>query len=164
MGAFTLRNGRIVPSTSVIQREKIQNNGISVPTNAYYVMSGSTDAIAGSATGSISFTLDCYGFKLARLEVFHSGAATAFDVSFENKLYNTGSDFDPCAIVANYTNVNGSTNFSDGMDQVESLLGLTAAGGQLYMKLKPYGAGNNWFKYLIFFEEVLVYVRKEDLP
>lgn len=159
---ISLKDGRLVPIFSIATRDRMQNSGVNLPVRSVWVTSGSIDNVVGSTTGSVQINLDSFGFNFSRIEVFHSGAALIFDLSFENKSDNTGTNFDPRNVIADYKNIMGSDNFRSGIDQVESLVGLTDSSGSIYMRLKPYGSvGNNSFKYLIFFEGVVVYVKQD---
>lgn len=162
MSDIILDNGRGVPSKSVVNRQCQNFNGFFIPLESYYVRSGSLSGVAGSSTGSITINLDTFGFKLRRFEVFHSGSSPGFDVSLESRLPNTGSDFDPRKIIAEYRGIKGSVDFTNGVDEVEDLPGLTDASGSLYLNFKPLDAGDNAFKYLLFFEAVGVYINKDN--
>lgn len=60
-----------------------------------------------------------------------------------------------------YRNLQGSTDYSSGLDQVEDLVALTDSGGRLYLSVRPKGSGNNYFKYLMFFEAAMVYINED---
>lgn len=150
-------NGRQVPRFAIANRDRQQNNGVFIPNSAIYVKSGSLDNILGGSTGSVEMQFDTFGLRLRRAEVFHSGSAASFDVTIENSTPNTGSDYDPRSIVAIYDDLIGSDNFCSGLDKVDDLIALTDTGGKLYLKVRPSGTGLNSFKYLLFFEAVIIY-------
>ncbi|MDP3763690.1 MAG: hypothetical protein Q8Q92_03515 [bacterium] len=109
-------------------------------------------------------TFDAYGLRLTRIEVFHSGNSTEFDISLENSTPNTGESYDPRNVFVDYLGIAGSVDYTSGIDQVESLLGLTDPFGKLYLKVKPsagdggFLTGSNSFKYLTFFEVIAIYI------
>ena len=131
----------------------------------YFIRSGSFSDIVGSTTGSVGLRFDAISLRLKRIEVFHSGAATFFNVALENSTPNTGSFFDPRDVVVCYDNIPGSDSFNAGIDQIEDFVLLTDATegsvGNIYLKVMPFGAGNNDFKYLLFFEAAFIYVNKD---
>ncbi|MBI2449335.1 hypothetical protein HYV49_03480 [Candidatus Pacearchaeota archaeon] len=145
------------PRHGYITRDLNQNNGFFTEQKAYYVTSGSLNSVVGGTTGSVSLHFDAYGLRLTRFEVFHSGSAPIFDISLENSTPNTGSFYDARNIIVDYLGVNGSTDFVNGIDQVEDLLTTTDMSGNIYLKFKPYGSGNNWFNYLMFLEAIFIY-------
>jgi len=105
---------------------------------------------------------DTTALRLMRVEVLHSGTGSNFNLHLENSTPNTGSLFDPRSIIACYSGIPGSDDFHGGIDQIEGdMVGITdcATGleGNLYIKFMPYGSGDNFFKYLFFFEAVVVY-------
>jgi len=155
-------NGESRPSHSIVDRNRQNKNGIFIPVETVYVASGSIDNVVGSTTGSVTIQIDTYACRLKRIEVFHSGASPSFDVSLESRTPNTGSNFDPRHIVVEYNGLQGSDDFSQGIDQVEDITALTDIGGNLYVNFKPVGSGNNSFKYLMFFEAVMVYINKDN--
>jgi hypothetical protein len=146
------------PRHSVIIRDQLQLNGIVINNDAYYIQSGTLSSVVGSNTGSVTLHFDAYGLKLKRFEAFHSGAATTWDCSLETETPNTGAFFDPRNTVVNYNTIAGSDSYTAGVDQIEDIVAVTDVSGNLYIKFKPYGAGNNSFKYLLFFEAAYVYV------
>jgi hypothetical protein len=152
------------PKHDVADRDIINHNGAFIPNNGIFVRSGSVGPVDGSLTGSVELRFNASALRLRRIEIFHSGSATAFNARLESASPNTGSLFDPRKIVACYRDVPGGDNFSDGLDQVEDLYALTDsspdARGKLYLKLMPYGAGQNYFRYLMFFEAVIIYVAR----
>lgn len=154
-----------MPKHDVADRSQINHNGAFIPESGVFIKSGSLDGVTGSTTGSVQFSIGTTAFKLRRVEVFHSGAAANFNLKLENSTPNTGSFYDPRNVVVSYVSVPGSVDFSDGIDQVEDMFGLTdnSSGneGNLYFKFMPYGAGNNSFKYLLFFEATIVYINKD---
>jgi len=155
-------NGIPRPRHSVTERSKNQLNGLFIPNTAIYVSSGSINNVISSTTGSTSIQFDTYAYRIHRVEVFHSGTATTFDVSIESSAPNTGSFFDPRDVIVEYKNLDGSDNYSTGMDQVENLIALTDVSGNLHLKMKPYGLlGNNNFKYLLVLEPLIVYYKSD---
>ena len=156
MSNINLKDGKVVPRHSVINRESTQLNGYFIPLRSYLVLSGSTTAPGGSTT-VVSASVDSYAFEVKRVEVFHSGAAGSFDFSLENELTTTN----PLRVIAGYENIAGSVDFTSGLDHVESLIGLADNGGKLYLKFTPDSSGGNTFKYLIFIEPANVYVNKD---
>ncbi len=154
----------IKPKHSIVDRTKYSYSG-NVNHLGFFVRSGSTGPIVGSTTGSITLNLDALGFMLKRVEVFHSGGSNFFNFGIENKTPNTGSDYDPRRSVVRYCDIPGSTGFTAGIDQVEELVGLTdytpGSLGKLYVNFMPHNSGNNWFKYLLFFEAAFVYVNND---
>jgi len=154
----------IKPKHSTIDRSRYSYVG-SVKQSGFFVRSGSVGNVVGSTTGSITLSLDAVGFTLKRVEVFHSGGSNFFNFSIENKSPNSGSEYDPRRTVVQYCEIPGSTAFNAGIDQVEELVGLTdyATGslGSVYLHFMPHNSGNNWFKYLLFFEAAFVYVNKD---
>jgi hypothetical protein len=151
--------GRDVPVHSVARRWCQQKLGTVIPNEGVYIASGTLE-VAGSLTGSATLSFDTFGFKVRRVEVFHSGSAQSFDVSLESSTPNTGSFFDPRNVVTEYNEIKGSDNYTSGIDQIEDMVALTDSGGNLYLKIRPKGAGNNTFKYLLILEAVIVYVSK----
>lgn len=147
------------PRHGVVVRNNMQNNGLFIPNPAVFVSSGSLDVV-GSATGSVTLRFDAYGLRLRRFEIFHSGAASSFDVSIESASPNTGSFFDPRDIVVEYDGIQGSNNYTGGLDQIEDLVAMTDLHGSLYLKVKPNGSGNNSFLYKMFLEAVYIYIER----
>lgn len=145
----------------LVDRDKQNQNGLIVPNIGVYVLSGSSNSIEGSTTGSLTFNIDTIAAKLLRIQVYHSGSASNFHLSLDSKLNNSGSNFDPRNIAVLYDGIPGSTDFHGGIDQVEDLVILTDSSsnneGNLYLKLMPYGSGGNVFKYLIFLEAIMIY-------
>ena len=156
---------KFLPKHSVADRTRINHNGAHIPNSGLFVRSGTLGPVAGSTTGSIEMNFDATALRLRRVEVFHSGAAASFNISLDNSTPNTGSFYDARSIITCYNEVPGSTNFTSGLDQVEDMYALTdcAAGseGNLYLKVMPYGTGDNTFNYLLFFEAAVVYVNKD---
>lgn len=156
-----------LPKHTKADRSMINFNGLVIPNMGVFVASGSVGPIVGSATGSDSFKFDALAVRLRRVEIFHSGAASAFNIHVENATPNTGSFFDPRNIITCYHDVPGSTDFGGGLDQVEDLIALTdktsGSEGKIYLKFMPHGSGNNHFKYLLFFEAVMLYIDKDPL-
>ena len=157
MGNFVLKNGITVPSHSVSERINLQNNGIVLTQAAYYVFSGSVQSVQGGNTAIVEENIDTYGFALKRVEVFHSGAAAQFDFS----ITNTSGSTDPLDVIAEYSNIDGSDDFSGGIDQVEQLVGLAGSAGSIFLNFSPNVAGNNDFKYLIFVEPCSILINKD---
>lgn len=147
------------PAHSVVNKNFSQYNGFSTPLTTVFVATGSLDEIPGGSTGSVGVSFDAYGLKLLRCEVFHSGAAPSFNVNLESAYPNTGSFFDPRNVIIEYDGILGSSDFSSGIDQIENIICLTDPVGQIFIKVKPTGGGNNWFKYMLVFEAVSIYVR-----
>lgn len=149
------------PKHTIIVRDAQNQNGLIVPNLAVFAISGTMSDISGSTTGSISFNLDALAVRLRRVEVFHSGAATLFNARLENATPNTGSSFDPRNVITCYTDVPGGTTYADGLDQIEDMIAVTDNAvdkeGNLYLKFMPHGSGLNSFKYLLFFEAVMLY-------
>jgi hypothetical protein len=156
---------KFLPKHTLADRSLINHNGAFIPEQGIYTRSGSSGPIAGSTTGSVELSFDAAALKLRRVEVFHSGVATAFNLRIDNATPNSGSDFDPRNIVTCYQEIPGGTTFGDGIDQVEDLYALTDCSsgkeGKLYLKFMPYSTGNNWFKYLLFFEAVVLYHNRD---
>lgn len=153
--------GRDVPIHSVVERWCQQKLGTVIPNEGVYIASGSIDVVGG-LTGSAVLSFDTFGFKVRRVEVFHSGAAPSFDVSLESQSPNVGPDFDPRRVVVDYTGIKGSDDFSQGIDMIEDIVALTDSEGKLYLKFSPRGAGDNNFKYLLILEAVIVYINKDQ--
>lgn len=162
-------NWKLLPKHTVADRSFINHNGAFIPETGVYIRSGSFGPVTGSQTSSFTFSIDALAIKLRRIEVFHSGAGSFFNLSLENRSPNTGSDFDPRSIIADYSDIPGSNNFRGGIDQVEDLIALTdhvsGSEGKLYLKFMPHaplvgGPGNNHFKFLLFFEAVMIYNNK----
>lgn len=155
------------PKHTKADRDMVNFNGLYIPNLGVFVASGSIDGLAGGSTGSAEFKLDALAVRVRRVEVFHSGAATLFNLNLENSTPNTGSFFDPRNLITCYHDVPGSTDFGGGLDQVEDLIALTdktpGSEGKLYLKFMPHGTGNNSFKYLMFFEAVMLYIDKDPL-
>lgn len=155
------------PKHTKADRDMINFNGLIIPNLGVFVASGSIDDISGGQTGSVGFKLDALAVRVRRVEVFHSGAASLFNLNIENATPNTGSFFDPRNLITCYHDVPGSTDFAGGLDQVEDLIALTdktpGSEGKIYLKFMPQGAGNNSFKYLLFFEAVMLYVDRDPL-
>ena len=87
------------PVHGFVDRNRTQYNGFFTPNEAYYAFSGTISNILGNTTGSAELTFDAYGLRLTRMEMFHSGNSTAFDVSLENSTPNTGASYDPRNVV-----------------------------------------------------------------
>lgn len=154
-----------LPKHSLSDRSQVNYNGIFTPNTAVFVRSGSVEGITGGTTGSVQLSFDASALRLIRVEAFHSGAATAFNLRLENRTPNTGSFFDPRFIVACYDSVPGSPNYSQGLDQIEGdMIALTDCEpgkiGNLYLKFMPHGSGDNAFKYLLFFEAVMIHINR----
>lgn len=156
MANIILKNGRVVPRFSVVDRERTQLNGFMIPQKTYMVLSGSVDANSIGTT-TVSASIDTYAFELRRIEVFHSGAASAFDFVISNERSSTN----PLAVIASYEDVAGSVDFSSGIDQIENLMGLSDSGGTIYLKFTPNILDGNHFKYLLFIEPINVYINKD---
>ena len=153
------------PKHSLIERDLYSYVG-TVKNYGIFVASGSIDDLPGGIFGSATFTFDARALALRRVQVWHSGSSQTFSVSVENKAFNTGSDFDPRNVAVCYNNIPGSDDFSAGIDQVEDLFTMTdslsGSEGNIYLKVGPSVAtGINTFKYLMFFEAVFVYVRRD---
>lgn len=146
------------PRHAYVSGETSQNNGVFVPKTAFYIASGTISGVSGSTTGSVTMNFDTRGFRLLRCEVFHSGAAQSFDVSFESSSPNTGSFYDPRNTIVNYDGIPGSDDFSSGIDQIENIVAVTDSNCGLYMKFKPLGTGDNAFKYMVFLEGAIIYL------
>jgi len=145
---------------TVAIRDLINHNGVFIPNLAVFVRSGSF-SVDGSMTGSDEFKFDAVAVRLRRVETFHSGTAPNFNLAIENSTPNTGSFFDPRSTVTCYNDIPGSDDFSAGLDQIEDIIALTDdtidSEGKLYIKFMPHGSGSNTFKYLLFFEAVVLY-------
>ena len=154
-----------LPKHSVYRRDLLNYNG-NINNYGVFVRSGSLDGVVGSTTGSITLQIEAPAVRLKRIEVFHSGAAPDFNIRLEASSPNTGSFFDPRDVLVCYNAVPGSEEFKEdeGLDQIEDLYMLTDSNetseGNIYVKFMPYSTGNNSFKYLLFFEAVILYVNK----
>jgi len=150
---------------TLARRDIINHNGAFIPNLGVFVRSGSLEGVGGSLTGSVEISFDAVALRLRRVETFHSGAAPNFNLAIENSFPNTGSFFDPRNTVTCYTDIPGSNDFSQGIDQVEDIVAITdkesSSCGRLYLKFMPFGSGNNAFKYLLFFEAVVLYVEQD---
>ena len=153
------------PKHTKADRDMSNYNGLIIPNLGVFVASGSIDAVGGSTTGSVEFRFDALAVRLRRIEVFHSGAAPLFDVNLENATPNTGTFYDPTRLITCYREVPGSGDFQGGLDQIEDMIALTDntpdREGKLYLKFMPHGAGDNSFKYLLFFEAVMIYIDRD---
>lgn len=152
---------KFLPKHSIADRSLINHNGAIIPELGVYIRSGSIDSINGSTTGSVTLDFDVSALRLRRIEVFHSGAAALFNTNLNSSTPNSGTSFDPRDVITCYRNVPGSVDFTAGLDQIEDLLAVTddtvGSEGNIYMKLMPHGSGINSFKYLLFFEAVILY-------
>lgn len=105
--------------------------------------------------------MDAVAVRLRRVQVFHSGAASQFNLNIETSTPNSGSTFDPRNVAIQYSQIPGSVDYTSGLDQVEDIIALTdnspTNAGNLYLKFMPFDSGNNDFKYLLFFEAVVLY-------
>jgi len=157
-------SNELLPKHTVQRRDLLNYDG-AINHVGVFCRSGSISDVSGSMTGSVTLEFDAIALRLRRVEVFHSGSATQFNISVENSYPNTGSFFDPRNIVTCYDNIPGGVDFRDGIDQVEDLLlktdAISGSEGNLYLKFMPYGSGLNDFKYLLFFEAVFLYVDKD---
>lgn len=163
---FYKRTHPFMPKHDVADRSIINHNGAIIPEYGIFVRSGSVTDISGSETGSIELNFDASALRLRRVEVFHAGPAANFNFRMENSTPNTGSFFDPRNIVVCYREVPGSLDYTEGVDQIEDMFVLTDETtsenrGNLYLKFMPYSTGVNSFKYLLFFEAVMIYVNRE---
>jgi hypothetical protein len=151
------------PRLSIVNRDLQNQNGIFIPNTAIYVNSGSIENVSGDTTGSTSFLFDAYGVKLKRIEVFHSGASDSFNVALQSRSPNTGSNFDPREIIVEYNAIQGSDNYHCGIDRIEDIIALTDQNSKLYLNVIPKGSvgSSNYFKYLVFFESVMIYINKD---
>lgn len=152
-----LPNGANVPKHSVGEIDRYQNNGFMMPRIGYYVLTGSV-SVSGGTTDIVEEVIDSYGFELKRIEVFHSGAASYFDFSIKNISGST----DPLAVIADYANIAGSDDYSGGIDQVESLVGVASNNASLYLYFSPNLTGNNDFKYLIFVQPAVIFINRDS--
>jgi hypothetical protein len=152
------------PKHTKADRDMVNFNGLIIPNLGAFVVSGSIDTVTGSTTGSDSFKFDALAVRLRRVEVFHSGAASLFNVRLENATPNTGSFFDPRNIITCYNDIPGSIAY-EGLDQIEDMIALTdtspSTEGKIYLKVMPHGSGLNDFKYLLFFEAVMLYIDRD---
>ena len=154
-----------LPKHTVQRRDLLNYNG-TVHNSAVFVRSGTLENVAGSTTSSIALNFDAKALRLRRVEVFHSGSnLNDFHFSIDTVASNSGSAYDPRAVVSCYNNLPGSKDFSQGMDQVEDLYLITdttpETEGNLYLKFMPFSSGVNDFKYLLFFEAVFLYIDKD---
>lgn len=158
-----------LPKHTVADRSQINHNGAMIPEHGIFIHSGTVGPITSNTTGSVTLSFNAYGIKLRRIEVFHSGTSTDFNVRVESSTPNTGSFFDPLEIGTCYDNIPGSTTYQDGLDQIEDLYILTDRStgnkGNVYVKFMPHAnlSGNNYFKYLIFSEAVMIYTQGADV-
>jgi hypothetical protein len=161
------------PKHTVARRQLINYQG-DIQHLGVFVRSGSLDGVQGSTTGSIEMSFDAVALRLRRVEVFHSGAAQDFGVAITNQNPALSGTTDQRSIATCYDAVPGWNNggvgstpgqFDAGLDQIEDIIVLTdhTAGdvGNLYIKLSPEGTGQNYFRYLLFFEAVFLYESKD---